>query len=121
MVSKTSRRSVKGSAMLRFGGLVLLFVAFCLSTARSDEGGISFWVPGQFGSLAAVPAQPGWSAAGIYYQTTVNAGGNVAAARQFTIGRFSRTLNVDLNANLHARADLIFLNGTYVLPTPVLG
>jgi hypothetical protein len=121
MVSKTSRRSVKESAMLRVGGLVLLFVAFCLSTARADEGGISFWVPGQFGSLAAVPAQPGWSAAGIYYQTTVNAGGNVAAARQFTIGRFSRTLNVDLNANLHARDDLIFLNGTYVLPTPVLG
>ena len=26
--------------------------------ARADEGGVSFWVPGFFGSLAATPQQP---------------------------------------------------------------
>ena len=29
--------------------------------ARADEGGVSFWLPGLFGSLAAAPATPGWS------------------------------------------------------------
>jgi len=96
-------------------------VTFAMKAARADEGGVSFWLPGQFGSLAAAPAQPGWQAASIYYHTSVSAGGDVAAARQFQVGRFSPTLNVNLNANLDARADLVFLNGTYVFATPVLG
>ncbi len=37
--------------------------------AFADEGGVSFWVPGFFGSLAATPQQPGWSVANIYYHT----------------------------------------------------
>jgi hypothetical protein len=33
-----------------------------LSTiAAADEGGVSVWLPGFFGSLAAAPLQPGWS------------------------------------------------------------
>ena len=34
--------------------------------AAADEGGVSFWLPGLFGSLAAAPQQPGWSLASIY-------------------------------------------------------
>jgi hypothetical protein len=105
-----------GCAVLCAGGLALSSVA-----AWADEGGVSFWLPGQFGSLAAAPAQPGWSAAAIYYHTKVNANGDVAASREFTVGRFSRTLNVNLNADLHAAADLALLNGTYVFATPVFG
>lgn len=30
--------------------------------AHADEGGGSFWLPGQFASMAAVPPAPGWSA-----------------------------------------------------------
>ena len=29
--------------------------------AHADEGGVSFWLPGQFGSFAAVPSEPGFS------------------------------------------------------------
>ena len=29
------------------------------SVAAADEGGVSFWLPGLFGSLAAAPQQPG--------------------------------------------------------------
>ena len=43
---------------------------------KADEGGVSFWVPGFFGSLAAAPQQPGWSQANIYYHTNVSAGGD---------------------------------------------
>jgi hypothetical protein len=74
-----------------------------------------------FGSLAATPAQPGWSAASIYYHTSLSAGGDVAAARQATIGRFNPNVEVNLNASLHAHVDLIFLGGTYVFATPVFG
>jgi hypothetical protein len=120
--SPASRRVDKRSWRLTLGALLSVAATGLFpGVAPADEGGISFWLPGQFGSLAAVPQQPGWSAASIYYHTTVNAGGDVAAARQFTLGRFSRNLNVDLNANLHARADLALLNTTYVVPTPVLG
>jgi hypothetical protein len=28
--------------------------------ARADVGGVPFWLSGQFASLAAVPAAPGW-------------------------------------------------------------
>jgi hypothetical protein len=89
--------------------------------SRADEGGVSFWVPGQFGSLAAVPAQPGWAFADIFYFTDVRAGGQVAAARQITIGRLSPTINVSLDANLHARVPSNFVNANYVFATPVLG
>jgi hypothetical protein len=109
------------SGTVKFVVLAASLVAIGSAAARADEGGISFWLPGQFGSLAAAPAQPGWSAASIYYHTKVSAGGDVAAAREFTVGRFSRSLNVNLNATLDGRADLALLNGTYVFATPVLG
>jgi hypothetical protein len=95
--------------------------AWTSKPSLADEGGVSYWLPGRFGSLAAVPAQPGWSGASIYYHTSVTAGGEVAAARQATIGRFHPNVNVSLNANLDAHVDLALLNASYVFATPVLG
>jgi hypothetical protein len=91
------------------------------STSLADENGISFWIPGQFGSLAALPAQPGWSFATIYYHTSVSAGGNVAFARQVTRGNFSTNVSANLTANLDAKADLVIAAPSYVFATPVLG
>jgi hypothetical protein len=89
--------------------------------ADADEGGVSFWIPGQFGSLAAAPLNPGWTFATVYYHTSVSGGGREAAARQATIGRFNPTVNIDLNASVKARVDMIFQGATYVFATPVLG
>ncbi len=91
------------------------------SLALADEGGVSFWLPGMFGSLAAVPQQPGWSAASIYYHTSVSAGGGTALAREIEIGRVPANVTATLNASLKANVDLAILNGTYVFATPVLG
>ncbi|WP_314946394.1 transporter [Bradyrhizobium cosmicum] len=88
---------------------------------RADENGVSLWLPGQFGSLAAAPAVPGWSLGTIAYHTSVEASGNVAAARQISIGQVPATANVNLNANLNARGDLLFIAPTYTFGTPVLG
>ena len=100
---------------------VAALLALSSQSARADEGGVSFWLPGLFGSLAAVPVTPGWSLASIYYHTSVGASGNVAAAKEVQIGRFPATVNVNLNANLNAQADLLILNPTYTFATPVLG
>ena len=85
---------------------------FIPKTAFADEGGVSFWVPGFYGSLAATPQQPGWSFAAVNYYTNVSASGAAAASREITVGRFNPTVNVNLNVNLHAQADLVFLSPT---------
>jgi hypothetical protein len=117
----------------RFSGRVrfrlrLLAVAFVLAVvasvpdiARADENGISFWVPGFFGSMAATPLQPGWSLATIYYHTNVSASGAAALSREITIGQFNPTIDVNINANISGRGDLGFVIPTYVFATPVLG
>ena len=86
-----------------FAIISIAFSAAIPQTAVADEGGVSFWLPGQFGSLAAVPQQPGWSFADVYYHTSVNAGGDVAAARELELGAFTRSATVSLNAALNAR------------------
>ncbi len=77
-------------------------LVLCPEISRADESGISFWLPGQYGSLAAVPQTPGWALGAIYYHTSVTASGAAAAAREIQVGRFSPTVNVNLNLNLSA-------------------
>ncbi|SDS09248.1 hypothetical protein [Bradyrhizobium canariense] len=36
-------------------------VLLCPKISRADEGGVSFWIPGNYGSLAAAPLTPGWA------------------------------------------------------------
>jgi hypothetical protein len=110
----------RNGSRLRLIGFVAASAALALSPeiSRADESGISFWLPGLYGSLAATPTTPGWSVAAIYYHTTVNA---AAAAREFQVGRFSPTVNINLNLVLSGQADLMFIAPTYTFATPVLG
>ncbi|MBR0742242.1 transporter [Bradyrhizobium liaoningense] len=78
--------------------------------ALGDEGGVSFWLPGNFGSLAAAPGTPGWSWATIYYHGEAAAG----AGQQFPRGG-----RVDVG--ISGRGDLAFFGPTYTFATPVLG
>ena len=41
--------------------LVSALMMAAWTDARADEGGASFWLPGQYASLAAVPPSLGWS------------------------------------------------------------
>jgi hypothetical protein len=120
--------SEQPSALLRAIRSGLVLSALALSAVFSftdislaDEGGVSFWLPGSFGSLAAIPQQPGWSAASIYYHTTVSAGGDVALLREFQTGRIPANLSAPLNASLNATGDLGLFAPSYVFATPVLG
>jgi hypothetical protein len=108
----------------RIAAIAVFALATIVSAPRSvlaDEGGVSFWIPGFFGSLAATPQQPGWSVATIYYHTSVSAGGDVALAREITTGRIPINLSASLTASLDANADLGLVIPTYVFATPVLG
>ena len=79
-----------------FGSTIFLAALLAAPTiAVADEDGVSFWIPGLFGSLAAAPQQPGWQLANIYYHTSVSASGDAALAREFTINAFTRTLNAE--------------------------
>jgi len=80
------------------------------SVGRADEGGISFWLPGLFGSLAAVPAQPGWSFATLYVHPSVSANGK----KDFP-------LNGRIVAGLKGSGNLAAFGPTYTFETPILG
>jgi hypothetical protein len=96
-------------------------IARATCAAFADEGGVSFWIPGLYGSLAAAPQVPGWAIAYINLYNPVSASGNIAAARQVTLNRFSATVSVNLNANLKANPNVVLVNPAYVFATPVFG
>jgi hypothetical protein len=108
-------------AMLSATMLALAAISTVPNVANADQGGVGFWLPGLFGSLAAAPQVPGWSLGMIYIHDSVSAGANVATARAITIGQFNPTLNLNLNANLKAISDLGVISPQYVFATPFLG
>jgi hypothetical protein len=125
LVAAKSRRPISAHRRRLGVAAIVIASATILSShcASADEGGVSFWVPGFFGSLAATPQQPGWSLATVDYHTSVSAGGNVALAREFQIGQIPAnvTATARLNASINATGDLGFVIPTYVFATPVLG
>lgn len=80
------------------------------SASLADEGGVSFWLPGLFGSLAAAPVQPGPSFTTIYYHSSVSATGS----KQFVLGG-------GVVGGLNADANLGFFGPTFTFESPVLG
>jgi hypothetical protein len=101
-----------------------LFVALALSlpsAARADENGISFWLPGIYGSLAAAPQQPGFTFTAINYFDSVSASGSVAASREITIGRLNANVNVNLNVAVNAKIDVVLPYLNYVFASKVFG
>ena len=83
---------------------------FGVASADADEGGVSFWLPGQFSSFAAAPGEPGWSLPLLYYHSAADA----SASRVFRRGGV-------LAAGLDVQADLAMAVPTYVFGTPVAG
>jgi hypothetical protein len=92
-----------------FTGAVLT-LALGVRLGMADEGGVSFWLPGQYGSFAAVPGEPGWSMGTVYYHTSVDAGANRSFQRG---GR--------LEAGIDADVDLLLLAPTFTFAEPFLG
>jgi len=101
----------------RYSFYASLLLAAGTMTARpafGDEGGVSFWLPGFVGSLAATPQVPGFSFATLYYHSSVSAGGNVAFARQVSHGNITANFTGNLNANINGSADLSMAIGLHL-------
>ena len=102
--------SVQTCRSAAFTSGLLCAAIYAPSIARADESGVSFWLPGLFGSLAAVPQQPGASIATIYYHTGVESDRNVS----FQHG-------ASIVAGVAATGDLAIIIPSYVFATPILG
>jgi len=77
---------------------------------HADEGGVSFWLPGNYGSYAAAPSEPGWALLLIYYHGPASAGGEKTFVR-----------GGQVRAGLDARSDFLFVAPTYTFASPVAG
>src|SRR5271157_4398383 len=64
MVSRTGK--LLGLTCIALGAIVV-----APTCGYADENGISAWLPGSFGSLAAVPQDPGWTLGTVYYHTSL--------------------------------------------------
>src|SRR6202162_3682805 len=108
LAAAKSRRPISAHRRRLGVAAIVMASATILSSygASADEGGVSFWVPGFFGSLAATPQQPGWSLATVDYHTSVSAGGNVALAREFEIRQVPANLTARLDASVHTTGAL---------------
>jgi hypothetical protein len=117
----TKQRGTRNRLFASAAAVVMAGAMSLPAPARADEGGVSFWVPGFWGSLAAVPMQPGWTVNETYYHWQGQAGADVSAAREITIGRFNPTVTANLSGNLNALADIVFSTAIYTFEQPVLG
>ena len=90
------------------GSLVAL--ALGCHAVVADEAGVSIWLPGTFGSLAAVPTQPGFQWSTTYYHATATS----ESSKQFEEGGRIVT-------GLSPKPNLIQLSPGYAFETPVLG
>jgi hypothetical protein len=92
-----------------------VIASFCVSMALGlaaapalgDEGGASFWIPGQMGSFAAVPTAPGLTLPVSYYHASQSATGG----KEFTLG--SRVI-----AGLHTTSDVVYVAPAYAFSPP---
>jgi hypothetical protein len=99
---------------------VMAFATFFGQRSSADESGISFWQPGTFANLAAVPGPPGWSFTATHFHATLAGGSNVATAD--TLPLFPRTtLTVQLDADIKTNVDIAILTPAYTFATPVWG
>lgn len=95
-------------------GVVALALLTHPLDAHADAGGVSFWLPGIFGSLAAAPVTPGWTYSTVYLHLQANAG----ASQNFVTSNGARGSVV---VGINAHADALVQGITYTSPMPVLG
>ena len=95
-------------------GSLCAIALFAPQAALADAGGLSFWLPGAFGSLAAAPTVPGWAYTTIYLHLQSDAG----ADKNFVT---SGGIPGSIVAGLNAHADALVQGITYTSAMPVLG
>ena len=94
-----------------FSKLLLISISFFSSqSVLADEGGVPFWMSGQYASMAAVPMATGWSLVVMPYVYS----GNADKSKSFQHG-------TSINAGLSARESLVLMQLGYVAEEKILG
>jgi len=88
----------------------LIALVLGYQVAAADEAGVSIWLPGTFGSLAAAPVQPGFQWSTTYYHAAATS----QSRKEFEEGGRIVT-------GLSPKPHLIQLSPSYAFETPVLG
>jgi hypothetical protein len=74
----------------------------------ADEAGTSFWLPGQYGSFAAVPSEPGWSFENAYYHASADTNRGITFQR-----------GGGIQAGMQSPSDLFMFTPTYAFETKI--
>ena len=94
-----------------FSKLLLISIGFFSSqSVLADEGGVPFWMSGQYASMAAVPMATGWSLVAMPYVYS----GSADKSKTFQRGS-------SLNAGLSTRESLVLMQLGYVGEEKILG
>ena len=109
---RCARARAVGGSLIRTSvasSLAALVLAAMPTIGGADQGGVPFWFPGQFASLAAVPPTPGWSliTSPYYYN------GSASASKTFQIGE-------TLTAGAKTNAPLLIMQPGYASDTKIL-
>lgn len=91
----------------------LLFISISFLSSQSvlaDEGGVPFWMSGQYASMAAVPSQPGWSLVLMPYVYS----GSADKSKNFQHGQ-------SVNTGLSARESIFLFQLGYSAEEKILG
>lgn len=92
------------------GWALLLVVLLAPAPTKADEGGVSFWLPGLFGSLAAVPPNPGLAFSTIYIHQSIGASGGATFVKGGGIA-----------VGLEGRGNLVAFGPSYTFDTTLFG
>lgn len=88
----------------------LLIIGLLSWSAKADEGGVPFWMSGQYASMAAVPSQPGWSFVLMPYIYS----GSADKSKNFQHGQ-------SINAGVSTRESLLLIQLGYAGEEKILG
>ena len=105
--------AAKCSRLRRTHATTLMAITLALvasSHVRADEGGVAFWLSGQYPSLAAVPSTPGWSLVAMPYYYN----GSGSGSKSFAKGD-------SLVTNIKSQSPLLILQPGYAPETQVAG
>jgi len=80
--------------LVKITGLGLFATLIASTEAHADEGGVSFWLPGQYASFAAMPPEPGFSMPLVTYYYSGDAPGDqlIEKGRELRFGVDARYL-----------------------------
>ena len=99
------------SSLDSFSKLLLISIGFFSSqSVLADEGGVPFWMSGQYASMAAVPSNPGWSLVLMPYVYS----GSADKSKNFQHGQ-------SVNAGLSARESIFLFQLGYSAEEKILG